>query len=109
MTGRYPHRHGLQTLVIPSAGTCGLATDEWLLPEALKSVGYRTAQATLPSRLELFDLSRDVTETTNVAAEHPEQEAVPPLLMGEAIGVVRSVLFGSVVIPAEAEALDLQP
>jgi arylsulfatase A-like enzyme len=79
-------------------------------------------QATLPSRLELFDLSRDVTETTNVAAEHPEQvaalkrraealaqEAVPPLLMGEAIGVVRSVLFGSVVIPAEAEALDLQP
>src|SRR5690606_27918605 len=29
MTGRYPHRYGLQTLVIPSAGTYGLATDEW--------------------------------------------------------------------------------
>src|SRR5262245_43584456 len=36
MTGRYPHRYGLQTLVIPSAGTYGLATDEWLLPQALK-------------------------------------------------------------------------
>jgi len=43
MTGRYPHRYGLQTLVIPSAGTYGLATDEWLLPQALKEVGYRTA------------------------------------------------------------------
>ena len=43
MTGRYPHRYGLQTLVIPSAGTYGLATDEWLLPQALKEAGYRTA------------------------------------------------------------------
>ena len=43
MTGRYPHRYGLQTLVIPSAGTYGLATDEWLLPQALREAGYRTA------------------------------------------------------------------
>jgi arylsulfatase A-like enzyme len=43
MTGRYPHRYGLQTLVIPSAGTYGLATDEWLLPQALKEAGYSTA------------------------------------------------------------------
>lgn len=43
MTGRYPHRYGLQTLVIPSAGRYGLATDEWLLPQALKEAGYRTA------------------------------------------------------------------
>jgi arylsulfatase B len=43
MTGRYPHRYGLQTLVIPSAGTYGLATDEWLLPQALREGGYRTA------------------------------------------------------------------
>jgi len=43
MTGRYPHRYGLQTLVIPSAGTYGLATDERLLPQALKEAGYRTA------------------------------------------------------------------
>ena len=43
MTGRYPHRYGLQTAVIPSAGTYGLATDEWLLPQALRQAGYRTA------------------------------------------------------------------
>jgi arylsulfatase A-like enzyme len=43
MTGRYPHRYGLQTAVIPSAGTYGLATDEWLLPQALKEAGYKTA------------------------------------------------------------------
>jgi len=43
MTGRYPHRYGLQTLVIPSAGTYGLPTDEWLLPQALKASGYETA------------------------------------------------------------------
>ena len=43
LTGRYPHRYGLQTVVIPSAGTYGLATDEWLLPQALQQAGYRTA------------------------------------------------------------------
>jgi arylsulfatase A-like enzyme len=43
MTGRYPHRYGLQTLVIPSAGMYGLATDERLLPQALKQAGYSTA------------------------------------------------------------------
>ncbi len=43
LTGRYPHRYGLQTIVIPSNGTYGLATDEFLLPEALKEAGYRTA------------------------------------------------------------------
>jgi arylsulfatase A-like enzyme len=43
LTGRYPMRYGLQTGVIPTAGTYGLATDEWLLPQALKDVGYTTA------------------------------------------------------------------
>ncbi|SCW74089.1 arylsulfatase B [Ancylobacter rudongensis] len=43
MTGRYPLRYGLQTAVIPSGGDYGLATDEFLLPQALKEVGYRTA------------------------------------------------------------------
>jgi len=43
MTGRYPLRYGLQTAVIPSAGTYGLATDEWLLPQALSQAGYATA------------------------------------------------------------------
>jgi len=43
MTGRYPFRYGLQTAVIPSASKYGLATDEWLLPQALKQAGYKTA------------------------------------------------------------------
>src|SRR3954454_20274046 len=43
LTGRYPFRYGLQTLVIPSGFKYGLATDEWLLPQALKEAGYDTA------------------------------------------------------------------
>ncbi|TCT02199.1 arylsulfatase B [Aquabacter spiritensis] len=43
MTGRYPLRYGLQVGVIPSGASYGLATDEFLLPQALKEVGYRTA------------------------------------------------------------------
>ena len=43
LTGRYPFRYGLQTAVIPSGHTYGLPTDEWLLPQALKEVGYETA------------------------------------------------------------------
>jgi len=43
MTGRYPFRYGLQTLVIPSGHSYGLPTDEWLLPQALKQAGYETA------------------------------------------------------------------
>src|SRR5208283_5676400 len=33
MTGRYPFRYGLQTAVIPSSHTYGLALDEYLLPQ----------------------------------------------------------------------------
>src|SRR5215831_4355655 len=39
MTGRYPLRYGLQTLVIPASLSYGLPTDEWLLPQALKEAG----------------------------------------------------------------------
>jgi arylsulfatase A-like enzyme len=42
MTGRYPMRHGLQTLVIFPSHKYGLPTDERTLPQALKEVGYRT-------------------------------------------------------------------
>lgn len=42
LTGRYPFRYGLQTIVIPSKGTYGLATDEYTLPQMLKDAGYRT-------------------------------------------------------------------
>lgn len=43
MTGRYPLRYGLQTLVIPASMSYGLPTDEWLLPQALKDAGYTNA------------------------------------------------------------------
>jgi len=43
MTGRYPFRYGLQTMVIPAAGTYGMATDEYTAPQALKDAGYSTA------------------------------------------------------------------
>jgi len=43
LTGRYPFRYGLQTLVIPSAHRYGLPTDEFLLPQTLKEAGYTTA------------------------------------------------------------------
>ena len=43
MTGRYPLRYGLQTLVIMAGMNFGLPTDEWLLPQALGTAGYRSA------------------------------------------------------------------
>jgi arylsulfatase A-like enzyme len=42
MTGRYPMRYGLQTLVIFPSHTYGLPTDERTLPQALKEEGYAT-------------------------------------------------------------------
>ena len=42
MTGRYPMRLGLQTLVIFPSHTYGLPTDEKTLPQSLKEVGYQT-------------------------------------------------------------------
>jgi arylsulfatase A-like enzyme len=43
MTGRYPMRYGLQTLVIFPNHKYGLPTDERTLPQALKEAGYQTA------------------------------------------------------------------
>src|SRR5262249_35803544 len=42
MTGRYPMRYGLQTLVIFPSHTYGLPTEERTLLQALKEPGYRT-------------------------------------------------------------------
>jgi arylsulfatase A-like enzyme len=42
MTGRYPMRYGLQTVVIFPSHTYGLPVDERTLPQALKDVGYKT-------------------------------------------------------------------
>ncbi|MBE7466263.1 MAG: arylsulfatase [Planctomycetes bacterium] len=43
MTGRYPFRYGLQTMVIPGTAGYGLDTSEWLMPQCLKEAGYSTA------------------------------------------------------------------
>jgi arylsulfatase A-like enzyme len=43
MTGRYPMRYGLQTLVIFPNHRYGLPTDERTLPQALREAGYNTA------------------------------------------------------------------
>ncbi len=43
MTGRYPFRYGLQTIVIPGPANYGLDTTEYLMPECLKDAGYSTA------------------------------------------------------------------
>jgi arylsulfatase A-like enzyme len=43
MTGRYPFRYGLQTLVIAAPHTYGLPTDEYILPQTLGDAGYYTA------------------------------------------------------------------
>jgi arylsulfatase A-like enzyme len=43
MTGRYPMRYGLQTMVISPSQTYGLPAEERTLAQALKEAGYRTA------------------------------------------------------------------
>lgn len=43
MTGRYPFRYGLQTIVIPGPADYGLDTSERLLPQTLADAGYTTA------------------------------------------------------------------
>ncbi len=82
LTGRYPMRQGLQTLVIFPSHKYGLPTDEKTLPQALKVEVFRGAirkgnwklvkTATLPGKTELFDLSSDPGETQDVSAKHAE-------------------------------------
>lgn len=43
MTGRYPFRYGLQTIVIPGPASYGLDPSEYLMPQCLKDAGYNTA------------------------------------------------------------------
>jgi arylsulfatase A-like enzyme len=79
-------------------------------------------QATLPSRVELFDLATDPSEERNVADQNPRivadlrermevlaREAVPPLVLKEAFGAMRHVLFGSVALPADVTELARVP
>jgi len=70
-------------------------------------------RAMLPSKVELFDVAKDPSETTDVAAAHPDVvaklqarldaaagEGVPPLLVGEALKAATAVLTGSTSLPA---------
>ena len=103
------HRGGLQHRAVPGR-RCGKGT--WKL----------IWRATLPSRVELFDIARDPSEKTNLAEQNPEvvaelkqrievlsRDAVPPLILAEALPVLKSQLFGSVVLPEEARAVEGQP
>lgn len=79
-------------------------------------------KTTLPSRVELFDLSRDPSEKTNLADTHPRKvaelqlrieelagESVQPLFLVDALGATKHVLFGSVSTPEEEKNLADQP
>jgi hypothetical protein len=59
---------------------------------------------------------------TNLAEAHPEKvaglqqaiqamarEAAPPPILPEILGTTKHVLFGSVVLPAETQAVELEP
>jgi arylsulfatase A-like enzyme len=79
-------------------------------------------QATLPSKVELFDLAQDPSEANNLAGAHPDKvaelqqriqvlagEGVAPLIMGEIVGATRHTLFGAVVTPEEQQELVHEP
>jgi arylsulfatase A-like enzyme len=69
-------------------------------------------RATLPSQVELFDVTKDASETTNLADQNREKvaelqqraealsrESVPPLLTAEVTKVAQEVLTGSTSLP----------
>jgi arylsulfatase A-like enzyme len=76
-------------------------------------------RAMLPSQVELFNVTRDPSETTNLADQNREKvaelqkraealsrESVPPLLTAEVMKVAQKVLTGSTSLP-DGEAKDL--
>jgi arylsulfatase A-like enzyme len=75
-------------------------------------------QTTLPSKVELFDLKKDASETTNLAEQNPQKvaelqqraqalarEAKPALFLRDALGAAKDVLMGSVVLAEDAKEL----
>jgi len=80
-------------------------------------------QVTLPSRIELFNLTQDPYEKTNLADSNPQKvaelqqlitaeakTAAPSKFMQSAFGALWPVLFGSVALPEdEAKALEEIP
>jgi len=79
-------------------------------------------RVTLPSQIELFDLAKDPEEQTNLAEQNPQvvaeleqriqvlsRDAVPPLILQEALPGLKRQLFSSVVLPEEARSVEAQP
>lgn len=79
-------------------------------------------QATLPSKVELFNLAEDPGESRNLADKEPQKvaalqqrievlarDAVVPLFVTEAFGAAKPILFGSVALPQEQKDLETQP
>jgi arylsulfatase A-like enzyme len=79
-------------------------------------------QVALPSKVELYNLAQDPEEKNDLAAANPgkvaelqqlitvqAQQAAPPLLLQSAMGASKKVLFGSVALPEDDAALNLDP
>jgi arylsulfatase A-like enzyme len=80
----------------------GIRTGDWKL----------VWRATLPPQVELFDLTQDASETTNLADQNREKvaelqeraealsrESVPPLLQAEVMKAAQKALTGSTSLP----------
>jgi len=78
--------------------------------------------ATLPSKVELFDLAQDPGEKTDLSGQNPQKveelqkraealarEAVLPVFLKESLDVVRAVQMSSVALPDDAKAIELEP
>jgi len=79
-------------------------------------------RATLPHQIELFNLAEDPGEKPNLADREPQRvadlqrriealarEAVPPLILTDALAALKATLSGSVTLPDEAKLLEQQP
>jgi arylsulfatase A-like enzyme len=73
-------------------------------------------------KAELYNIARDPSETTDVAAENPNvvaelkrrieelsKDAVPPLILGDAMPALKAQLFGSVALPEDLKAVEAEP
>ncbi len=79
-------------------------------------------RALLPSNTELFNIAKDPSETTNLAAEHPEKvaalqarinelaaESAKPLFLLDQFKVIMTNMHGEPVMPFEDEAMGYVP
>jgi arylsulfatase B len=90
---------------------------------ALRSGDWKLVwKATLPSKVELFDLARDPEEKVNLAGKNAAQvaemkerlevlsrDAVPPLLLMESVPALKNLMMSTVALPDDARAVEDQP